>query len=169
MKFLRGVIHSALIGTSAEQQAVRNLLTIDGKESYLDSENMLYSGLVDFVIDKMKGTGFQIEVEDLVEYEHPSVADLIIPEDYLQFDDPDKKLRPYQIQSIRKTIAKGRGVVEIATGGGKTEIAAAIIKYLLENELITTAFFVVETRFLMKQAAARFEARGLPNVRCVGG
>lgn len=166
MKFIRGVVHSALVGTPRECEAVRRVLSIDNKESFLH-ENILYTGLIDFVRSQLNGR-FPIEIEDTFEMEHPSIWDINIPHDYLKFDD-GKQLRDYQIITAKKGIARGRGVAEIATGGGKTEIMAVMIKYLLENGLATQVFVICETRFLMKQTANRFEARGLQGVKRLGG
>lgn len=161
MKFLRGEVFAGFIGTFEERDAVEKALVFDNRPSYLLSDDTLYSGLVDFVVQQLSGS-FEIEVVDTFEYSHPKlITDIKIPDDYVPFDEPHHRLRPYQIKAIQKAIFKGRGVIEAATGAGKTDIAAAICKYLLENGYAKQIFFVAETRFLMKQAADRFEARDL--------
>lgn len=161
MKIIRGVVHSALIGTPIEHHRVSRALTFDDHESYLDERGIMYSGLIDYVHEQL-GEHYPVEVEDTFQYSHPrSIKDIYIPDDYVPLDEDHHRLRPYQIKAARKAIWKGRGVIEIATGGGKTDIFAVIAKYLLENGYAKQIFFVAETRFLMNQAAARFERRGL--------
>lgn len=170
MKILRGVVRSAVIGTPVEYHQVQRVLTFDNKDSYLNPDGLMYSGLLDYVQEQL-GEHYPIEVEDTFTYDHPkSIKDIVIPDDYIPFDEPHHRLRPYQIKAAVKAIWKGRGVIEIATGGGKTDIFAVIAKYLLENGFAKQIFFVAETRFLMKQAAERFERRGLGEyVRRLGG
>ncbi len=171
MKFIRGTIHAGLIAEYHEVDAVRDLLTFDkSKGSFLDFDRTLYSGLVDFVQDIL-GDLYEIEVVEMDADEAPqlSIKDIKIPDDYLEFDEPDHIVRPYQKIAARKGIFKRRGIIEIATGGGKTEVAAIIMKWLLENDFAKKVYFVAGSRFLMKQAANRFEARGLKDVGRFGG
>lgn len=64
------------------------------------------------------------------------------------------KLHPYQLEAIQKGIEAERGIFEIATGLGKTEIAAGIIKALRLKTL-----FMVHTQDLMYQTAKRLSER----------
>jgi hypothetical protein len=43
---------------------------------------------------------------------------------------PGVTLRPYQLDALKRALVRGRGVLEIATGGGKTEIAIALVAAL---------------------------------------
>lgn len=63
-------------------------------------------------------------------------------------------LYPYQRKAIEAALTKSRGIIEVGTGGGKTEIAAGIIK-----ELDLPALFIVNTKELLHQTHARFELR----------
>ena len=170
MKIIAGTIKSGIVGTPEEVAFVKGFLTIDKKEgSFLSDEGLVYTGLIDFIKQGVKGR-FEVEVLDLEG--NPVVHQPVhvdIPYDYLKFDNPKDELRDYQILALRKAITKKRGVLEIATGGGKTEIAAAMIKYLLETGRAKKVYFVAGTIFLMKQAAARFEKRGLERVGRFGG
>lgn len=169
MKIIRGLIYAGLIATPVEYSRVRRALTFDDHDSYLRPDGTLYSGLIDFVREQLGGH-YPIEVEDTFKFDHPSsIKDIYIPDDFIPFEDPSHRLRAYQIKAAKKAIWKGRGIVEIATGGGKTEIFAVIAKYLLENGYAKQIFFIAETRFLMNQAAERFERRGLEGVRRFGG
>lgn len=170
MKIIKGVVHSAFIGTPIEYNQVKRVLTFDDHDSYLDLEGIMYTGLLDFVQDQL-GEHYPIELEDTYQYDHPkSIKDIDISDDYVPLDEDHHRLRAYQIKAIKKAIWKGRGIIEIATGGGKTEVISAIFKYLLDNGYAKQIFFVAETRFLMNQAADRFERRGLGDyVRRLGG
>ncbi len=63
-------------------------------------------------------------------------------------------LYPYQRKAIDAALTKCRGIIEVGTGGGKTEIAAGIIKGL---DLPT--LFIVNTKELLYQTHERFELR----------
>ena len=63
-------------------------------------------------------------------------------------------LREYQITAIEEAIRKRRGVLELPTGSGKTEVAAGIIKLLNRPTL-----FLVHTQDLLHQTAERFTNR----------
>ena len=64
------------------------------------------------------------------------------------------KLRDYQIKAIEQALCWERGVLELATGSGKTEIAVAITKLLGLKTL-----FIVHTQDLLRQTRKRFEKR----------
>lgn len=67
---------------------------------------------------------------------------------------PDVRLRPYQLPAVVAAIKKHRGRIIIPTGGGKTLIAAAIMR------ACPPAAFVVHTTALMDQSAAEFQPFG---------
>lgn len=94
----------------------------------------------------------------------------------IKFGDLDKslnslpfQLRDYQLNAIYKSFKNTfhgmwwpRGIIQLATGGGKTEVAAAMI-------LITQVptLFVVNKKTLLHQTVARFKKYGL-DVGAVG-
>ena len=57
-----------------------------------------------------------------------------------------------------------RGIIHIATGGGKTEIAAAMLQMLQ-----VPSVFIVHRKDLLHQAAQRFEKYGIPSGICGDG
>lgn len=65
------------------------------------------------------------------------------------------ELRPDQLRVIKKALKDGCGLLHVATGGGKTEIGAAIIKVLSEKRCL----FLVHTKQLLKQARERIALR----------
>jgi superfamily II DNA or RNA helicase len=64
-------------------------------------------------------------------------------------------LRPDQLRVIDAALEDGCGLLHVATGGGKTEISAAIIKVLVEKRCL----FLVHTKQLLKQARERIALR----------
>lgn len=69
--------------------------------------------------------------------------------------------RPYQLDCIDilcKEIAQGRGklLVEMATGAGKTRTAAAFIKRLFEANIVTRGLFLVDRITLATQTEEKF-------------
>lgn len=85
------------------------------------------------------------------------------PEESLDYKWKDEifKLRDYQIDSVKNGIKKTRGVLEVATGGGKTIIASKLIHESKASPFI----FYVMTRELLHQAKARMEA-AMENLEC---
>jgi len=69
-------------------------------------------------------------------------------------------LRPAQLEAVEAAVSKQHGIIEMPTGSGKTEVAAAIIKTLeqLAGRPLQT-LFLVHTRDLLRQTRARFESR----------
>jgi len=69
-------------------------------------------------------------------------------------------LRPAQLEAVEAAVRAGRGVIEMPTGSGKTEVAAAIIKTLdrLANRSLQT-LFLVHTKDLLRQTRERFIKR----------
>jgi DNA excision repair protein ERCC-3 len=63
-------------------------------------------------------------------------------------------LRPYQREAVDKMLARGRGIVQMPTGSGKTEVFSALAQAVPVRWLI-----LVDTKDLMHQAAAKFAQR----------
>jgi superfamily II DNA or RNA helicase len=64
----------------------------------------------------------------------------------IAFAPPVTPLRPYQQEALQSAVEAGRGIVQIATGGGKTLLAAWVIR-----ELSRPTVFFVHTRELLYQ------------------
>ena len=62
--------------------------------------------------------------------------------------------RDYQIESTRAAVQRVRGILDMGTGAGKTEVACAIIQYLGLPTL-----FIVNKKALLFQTKERFEKR----------
>ena len=80
------------------------------------------------------------------------------------------ELRDYQVRAAVKALYHGRGILDITTRGGKTEILAYIAKYYLA--LINPngkVVVIVRTTSLMEQTYSRFLSRGLSSVGRLNG
>jgi len=75
-----------------------------------------------------------------------------------------KKLRDYQEKVVERAIDAQRGVIKIATGGGKTVVAAAIVARLNLRTL-----FIVYSIDLLEQTADEFEKMFQIKVGRIGG
>lgn len=67
-------------------------------------------------------------------------------------------LYPWQKKAVRVALERGRGVLKVATGGGKTEVMAGIIR-CLEDERPPKTLVVVPNRNLLMQTKNRLESR----------
>lgn len=73
-------------------------------------------------------------------------------------------LRPYQQEAIQKSVQHWRGVLEIATGGGKTEVAIGL--YLTLHGPRT--LYIVPSQASMHEMFQRFQERGVEDVGRLG-
>lgn len=64
-------------------------------------------------------------------------------------------LRDYQLEAVAQALRCTRGIIKVPTGGGKTEIAIALVKQAPACKWL----FLVHRKTLMEQAAERFELR----------
>lgn len=73
-------------------------------------------------------------------------------------------LRDVQIMAIRKALYTKRCLIQISTGGGKTEIMCALTKILSEcnNGIIPTVLVIEPTNRLVQDISARFEKYDIP-------
>ena len=77
----------------------------------------------------------------------------------------NKDYRPYQLESIKKSLFSGRGVIVIPTAGGKTLIMAGLIKSFLKNKPnLKKILVIVPTLQLVHQTAEDFYSYGLDKV-----
>lgn len=108
-----------------------------GGQIYLFSNKKFPTGLLSLV---------KQAVPNLIVRERKSRVDISdIKDDFLNHKRMNGKYS-YQLDVVKTAIKKRRGIVSIATGGGKTIIAAGVIKYLDIPTL-----FLVPTRDLLAQ------------------
>ena len=122
----------------------------DGKTHFLKIPSLKFpSGLLFIIEEYCKEINTEYKITDL-RGEIPNNNLALIDEFFLK----GIELYDYQMVAINKAITTERGVLELPTGSGKTEIAAAIIKALSLKTL-----FIVHTKDLLYQTIDRFKLR----------
>lgn len=121
----------------------------DGRRHLFDRRKHVFpAGLVDRVVSVLQGHGVDCCVSHEPEAEYLDV----------EAAPPDLVPRDYQAECVEKALEGRRGVLEMATGAGKTAVAGLIIQ-----RLGRPAMFFVHTRDLLHQTRRAFEAQlGLP-------
>lgn len=151
-------------GESYAISIVREILSFDDPELSLldDHVNTFLTGLLPVVRKGLKDRDVAYQVIMHAKLEPDLISDIQIPTDYLE----GIVMRDYQCAAAVQTIRLKRGIDHIATRGGKTEIAAAVIKYLQLPTL-----FLVNLTGLMQQTYDRFVLRGFKEetLSMVGG
>ena len=94
----------------------------DGRKRLMSKSLEFPVGLVPRVVDFFKLFSKNVEIIDHNRY---------LPNEPIDISNNLKKLnmepRPYQIESLKTALEKKRGIIKIATGGGKTLLAAMIV------------------------------------------
>lgn len=142
-----------------ERTSIRRVLTVQyDKEEYcyLDEDSRFPTGLLPYVVSALGVAGVEVEIDNPQEVDY---HDYQIGTDYLE----GVRLRDYQVSAIEKALACKRGVVKIATGGGKTEIQIAVAKALYERYGAKTLLVSPSTKSSI-QTAERARVRGLKDV-----
>ncbi len=117
----------------------------DGRVSVLNKfTGAVPTGLVPRIVAYLRENDHEIEFEKAlpISSENPKMSHF----------QPLDLLRDYQQDAVRAMLHHKRGVVEIPTGGGKTESAVGVFMELKRNLI-----FFVHTEELLAQAKARFE------------
>lgn len=112
----------------------------DGREYLMDSHGQFYTGLLPMVHRWLVEKGYSVRL-----FKQKPVYD-----DMIQYDAPKIDIhwaRPYQRDAVASFLNSKRGVIHMATGGGKTLVAAMCI-----NEIRRPTIFMVHTRDLLHQA-----------------
>ena len=114
------------------------------KKLYNKSTHRFPQGLLGNVLDVIEAHRLKVEIKYM--YECP----------FLDFSSSlpmtGAKLRNYQEEAIEKALEAQRGIIQVATGGGKTVIASGLIA-----KLNAPTLFMVHTRDLLYQAKSSFE------------
>jgi len=71
-------------------------------------------------------------------------------------------LYDFQVLAIQKALVQTRGLIEIPTGGGKTEVAIGLANYF--SRMGSPVLFLSGSRYLTEQAAERFRENGMQGV-----
>jgi superfamily II DNA or RNA helicase len=129
----------------------------DGKTHFLQQSGKFPTGLLLIVCDYLDEHEVDYEIVDgrvRPEYKlHKISAGML----------KGISLRPYQIEAIQKAVEYERGILECATGSGKTEIASGVIQAIGLKTL-----FLVHTKTLLIQTAERLSLRLGEKVGMIG-
>lgn len=126
----------------------------DGRERLLTKQLKFPSGLVSRVQEILRSCGLESEVEDRISYPPaPLEVPLLKP-----------LLYPFQEEVIINALAKKRGTVRIATGGGKS----VLIAYMCAMLNIQTMVYVVSLDLLSQLHRTIERTLGVP-IGIVGG
>lgn len=111
--------------------------------SFFNSDtNSFPTGWIHYVKTKLQKLGYSVNTEDL----RPISTLTLIPE--LNVNIPDGiVLRDYQQAAVDEILKRTRGIISICTGGGKTIVAAELIR-----RLKVPTFFIVPSTILLYQA-----------------
>lgn len=163
MRLISGPIYTEVEADFIENNILEELLTAPtegGDVKTLYEDNRFFSGLLARVQAELNAR----EVEYDIEYTYPSVKrdlrSIELPLDYL----PGIEIRPHQVSASTKLLMHGRGGTSIATGGGKSEIAVVLSKYLDKKTLIVSPYINSTL-----QTAGRYQKYGLDCGRVGGG
>jgi len=129
----------------------------DGKHHFFNRGTKMFpTGLLGEVIDFLRIKGCRVMIKDA----RPLKFDIQLPDNYSLDLGEGIQEREYQVEAVKKGIKLGRGIFNIATNGGKTEIACGIIKeimpYLSDNKLFV---FFTHRQELFNQTHKRLENR----------
>lgn len=123
---------------------------------FKDSEGKSYivHGLISVIIQEATNVGItcnnEVPIVDLTR-EYPEIDENLL--DGIQ-------LRPYQSEGIAACLGIHKGIIQVHTGGGKTEMMIGVTKYLLENSDMNILICVPTTK-LLYQTLERATERGL--------
>lgn len=106
-----------------------------------------------------------IDKSDIVDESPHEIIDAIQDISDLESDLlPGITLRPEQELAIRRSLQNHRGLIQAATGAGKTYMICGILKYLIKKlEYIPNALIIVPTQFLMEEFQRNLEEVGIPS------
>lgn len=133
-------------------------------------ENRFPAGFTEMVLGKAKAAGLDVQLIDARTQPHPVVGAQLAPRGVtaqaaVALGAPLGWLHDDQLEAANIAVAKTRGIVHMATGGGKTEVAIGI------TELVPDAcwLFLVHRGSLLQQTADRYELRTGRMAAQIGG
>jgi superfamily II DNA or RNA helicase len=131
----------------------------DGKKRlYHKGHRTFGTGLLSRVLEILEEHGYDVHVTD------KNIAAREVSHYYLRQPGQEWELRKYQADAVGSAVVYERGMIKVATGGGKTVIAGHII-----SKLSTDTVFLVHTKDLLYQAYDTFVSMfGKDSVGIVG-
>jgi len=142
----------------------------DGMIRLFSKTGTTYMNLLEYVIPLVEDAGYDIVFEDK-RGDWSSVTDVIkcINNEYLShctFKGEPLTLRQYQIEAINTAIIEGGGILEMATGSGKTLVCATLSKVYSEFGYVVV---IVPNIDLVLQTQHTFKQLGLDTGLWYGG
>jgi len=124
-------------------------------DEYLSSHYIVH-GLINIILKETYSLGISCNNEvpqELMSAEYPE-----IDKDILE----GISLREYQTEGISSALAHKRGIIQVHTGGGKTEMMIGVTRLLLDSTGMNILLCVPTTN-LLYQTYDRMIARGIPD------
>ena len=113
-------------------------------------------GLVNIIIKEASSIGIDCILQDSLASETLSIDYPKLDRDMLE----GISLREYQVEGISSALAHKRGIIQVHTGGGKTEMMIGVTRYLLDSSEINILLCVPTTN-LLYQTYDRMLKRGI--------
>ena len=119
-----------------------------------DDNPYIVRGLLNIILKELNS--LHIEVNNEVPQEEINLEYPDIDENILE----GISLRSYQLEGISSSLAHKKGIIQVCTGGGKTEMMLSVSKYLLDNS-DKNILICVPTTNLLYQTYERILQRGI--------
>lgn len=134
----------------------KNANWFTGQTKLLTERNFFPSGLIDSVVETIEKEGGAVTVERqddpfTVPYDESCLRAINLH----RKSPKDGKVHDYQVKAVRAILEQKRGVLELATNSGKTEIAIAAAK-MFHHFTGKNVLFVTHRKQLASQTISRF-------------
>jgi superfamily II DNA or RNA helicase len=135
----------------------------DGKIKLVTQSGKTYLNLIEDIEPILLAAGYDFDIQDSrADYSHitnnmPIVDDQMFA-DY-QMEGKPVVLYDYQVAAVQIALREGRGILEMATGAGKTLTCAALAKIYSQ---FGNVVIIVPTTALVLQTQSKFKKVGLP-------
>lgn len=147
------IYQTKLMKKGAHMTAAYQMKLDDGMVSHFDENGLTFFYMLDKVLPILEDMGYSIEVYD--ERKAPLKKDSINKDLLAEYG---IELFYYQVDAINQVINHERGIIEVATSGGKSYIAAGITK-VYESDI--DLLIIVPTEKLVKQIYKDFTNFGI--------
>jgi len=108
-------------------------------------------GFLDDVVEHLRKNAIEFKVED-------EALPFTLPTDYLKYAEANGiEDREYQSEAVRKFLARRRGILQLPTGSGKTEVSRKIVSILLA--VATHKKFQLKTLFITSEKSLTQQAK----------
>lgn len=139
----------------------------DGKVRFFERTGKIFIRLLDEMLPYLDGWGYEIELRD--ERKPVNECKVRVTPDWFAKKENQKlkfDLRPYQVEAVNLALEHGGGIIEAATGAGKTWMVGALCDAFGQDDL--RAIVIVPSVDLVDQTAATFRL-GQIDVGTYGG